>query len=332
MGVCVEFRTPIFRKGLLVTHPRAIAKQYARTWLSIDLLVVLPLALWQDGAALAFVASLKLLRCLRLFHFLSRLQKDCMLTKLLPIKVALVVMLFVHAMACGWRLAEHGGHLPVFQMGTSWTDLYVQDTYWILMTMTTVGYGDIFPTGTGGRLYAIMVMLMAPIFFGSVMSVLSHVMRSIFEDRTEGRILEAMRFMRRRRLPPELQARVEQSLRHNLVGDRQVALDPELFVRLSPTVQQELSLALLSSTALRFPLFRGAAHAFVAELAQAHTWVQCMPGDLVAEEDQLVEEIVFVVQGRLVVQFGRGSNNVLFDIDVATGQQHRRHGRQQSPD
>jgi len=40
-----------------------------------------------------------------------------------------------------------------------------------------------------------------------------------------------------------------------------------------------------------------------------------VPGDLVAEEDQLVEEIVFVVQGRLVVQFGLGSNGQEFDVD-----------------
>lgn len=188
-----------------------------------------------------------------------------------------------------------------------WPDVYVQDVYWVLMTMSTVGYGDICPVGTFSRLYAIVVMLFAPVFFGTVVSALTHITKTLFDNRIEERIVEATAFMKRRGLAPEIQRRVQDHLRYHLEREHQKALSPELFALLSPSMQKGLTLALLRGTVLQFPLFRGALHSFVAELAQVHMWVQCLPGDLVAEEGQLVQEVVFVITGRLAVQFAPSS-------------------------
>jgi len=45
-----------------------------------------------------------------------------------------------------------------------------------------------------------------------------------------------------------------------------------------------------------------ASRPFVAEIAQAHAWLKCLPTDLVVETGQLVEELVFVIQGRILMQ------------------------------
>merc|ERR1711874_907268 len=52
----------------------------------------------------------------------------------------------------------------------------------------------------------------------------------------------------------------------------------------------------------QFPLFKEAPRSFVAEIAQAHHWVQALPWDLIVERGQLVRELVFVVQGRILMQ------------------------------
>jgi len=86
-------------------------------------------------------------------------------------------------------------------------------------------------------------------------------------------------------------------------------MDQDLFAKLSPSMQRELSLALLRGSVLHFPLFRDAQHSFVLELAQAHSWVQCLTGDLVAEEGQLVQEVVFVIYGLLQTHVSTSDGN-----------------------
>merc|ERR1719188_455391 len=102
----------------------------------------------------------------------------------MPVKVFVTVMLLVHLMSCAWRLAQ--GRVA-FGSGYSldWGHLYVKDAYWVLMTMTTVGYGDIAPTHTRSRLYAIVAMLISPIFFGTIVSGVTHVTKEIFADPIE---------------------------------------------------------------------------------------------------------------------------------------------------
>ena len=74
-----------------------------------------------------------------------------------------------------------------------------------------------------------------------------------------------------------------------------------ILAKLSPALQRDLSLERLSSTMLQFPLFRGAARAFIAELAQAHSWAQCLQLDLGMEAGQLIQDLIFVIHGQLVM-------------------------------
>lgn len=175
------------------------------------------------------------------------------------------------------------------------------DVYWVQMTMTTVGYGDVLPCGPCSRMFAVFSMLVAPIFFGTIVSLLTVFSQRVFHDEADQLAHEADQLMRRRGVPADLQLRVEQDLRRRVRQERQMASAAGLLGRLSPTVQRELSLELLSRVVLRFPLFRAAPRAFVAEIAHAHAWVQCAPGDLVVEEGQVIQEVVFLVHGRLLV-------------------------------
>eukprot|EP00930_Biecheleria_cincta_P079371 TRINITY_DN67184_c0_g1_i1.p1 TRINITY_DN67184_c0_g1~~TRINITY_DN67184_c0_g1_i1.p1 ORF type:complete len:172 (+),score=29.39 TRINITY_DN67184_c0_g1_i1:352-867(+) len=58
---------------------------------------------------------------------------------------------------------------------------------------------------------------------------------------------------------------------------------------------------LLRTTLVKFPLFTCAPETFLAQLAQAHRWIEALAGDLVVEEGQIQQEMVFVVRGKLTV-------------------------------
>ena len=42
--------------------------------------------------------------------------------------------------------------------------------YWTFFTLLTVGYGDIHPTNTGERFYALMTMIMGSLMFGAIIA------------------------------------------------------------------------------------------------------------------------------------------------------------------
>lgn len=298
LDIFANLRTGFVNVDRLELRPRHIAVRYLRRGLVPDILSVWPAALMPHGGEHVLL-GLKLSRLSRLMALIAKIQKETHWKALAPLRIVIVVFLLCHILSCAWRLMLRADGS---ERAERWQELYVEDAYWVLMTMTTVGYGDISPGGTTSRLFALLSMLIAPMFFGSIVSALTHITRGLFENRTEELVAEVTAFMRERRLPTDIQQRVQRNLRNHLQKEHSKALDPKLFALLSPSMQRDFSLALVSSTVLQFPLFRGAQHSFVAELAQAHSWVECLPGDVVAEEGQLVQEVVFVILGRLAMQ------------------------------
>jgi hyperpolarization activated cyclic nucleotide-gated potassium channel 2 len=193
-----------------------------------------------------------------------------------------------------------------------WEALYIQDAYWVSMTMTTVGYGDIHPLGSSSRIYAVVAMALGTVSFGATVSALGHFTRGIFQDGVELQIADLSCFMTNRGVSTELQTRVQQNLRYQLRNQKMRMMDPALVSLLSLSTQRELSVALLGATIGRFPFFQGEQHSFLAELAQAHTCLNCLPGDLVVEAGQFIEELVFIVYGLLEVQLS--SNGFSDDV------------------
>lgn len=315
--IALNFRTGIMDRDSLVLDPWHIALWYLRSWLVVDILCALPLVVATDaGMLFPLLCALKLLRMIRLVPLCDKLQKEYGGGRFPTVlKVGGMVVWCAHVLACGWRLAltlEPGYDDKDLDAG----DAYVSDLYWVWMTTTTVGYGDIVPKVTKSRLFAIPTMMTSPVFFGAVVTGVTHLTRGLLDDANERRVSQAACYMRRRGLSQSIVRRVQHNLRNRLQREPIMRMDPELFALLSPAVQKELSLSLLSGTVLQFPLFRGARHSFVAALAQRHTWVECLIGDLVVEDGQRMDEMVFVVQGRLCVHLGRGARYPVLDLGV----------------
>jgi len=84
--------------------------------------------------------------------------------------------------ACGWHYMAlekeqtSGGETWVNELGyadKNVYDLYVASLYYVMVTMMTVGYGDIHPVTDNERIYAIATMLTGGVVFGAMISRLA---------------------------------------------------------------------------------------------------------------------------------------------------------------
>jgi len=132
------------------------------------------------------------------------------------------------------------------------------------------------------------------------LQIITHYTANVFNNQVETDVAKVSRFMARRGVSKELRREIERNLRYRFRMEQQM-LNPEIFSRFSPALQRELNMELLKDVILCFPLFKHGQLAFVAEIARAFVLVQCLPGDVIVEDGQVVQELVFIVRGHLNV-------------------------------
>ncbi len=91
--------------------------------------------------------------------------------------VVTVVAIILNVSALGFFYFEYPANPAVHSF---WDSLW-----WAISTMTTTGYGDIYPITTGGRIVAIMVMLMGLSVLGALVALIdSYVIKAYLFRRT----------------------------------------------------------------------------------------------------------------------------------------------------
>lgn len=135
--------------------------QYVTSFFGVvDLLAILPsfLSLLFPGAqALLIVRALRILRIFRILklgHYLGEAEQLRAALRASRPKIT-VFLLFVTTVA-----SIVGGLMYLFEGEASGFDSIPTGVYWAIVTMTTVGFGDIAPVTTTGRFLASLLMLL----------------------------------------------------------------------------------------------------------------------------------------------------------------------------
>lgn len=151
----------------------------------IDLLAILPfyLGLLIDLRSLRIIRLLRLLRILKLARYnmaLIRFGRAIYLAKeeLIIFMIASFILLYLAAV--GIYHFEHQAQPEVFRS-------IFDALWWAVATLTTVGYGDIYPITPGGRLFTFGVLMvglgMIAVPTGIIASSLSAIRRQLEDER-----------------------------------------------------------------------------------------------------------------------------------------------------
>ena len=136
--------------------------RYATSFFGIiDLLAILPtyLSLIFAGTHyLAVIRALRLLRVFRIFKLAHFLNESTVILRALKasrakITVFLVFILLVVMILGSVMYLIEGG-----ETDTGFTSI-PRSVYWAVVTLTTVGYGDIYPITMGGKIFTFFILL-----------------------------------------------------------------------------------------------------------------------------------------------------------------------------
>lgn len=123
----------------------------------IDLLAILPFYI-SSGVDLRSVRAFRLLRLFRAFKMLryskamSRFRRALIIAKEELILFGMVTLLLLFFSAVGIYYFENSAQPEAFSS-------IFQSMWWAVITLTTVGYGDVYPITTGGRIFTFFVLM-----------------------------------------------------------------------------------------------------------------------------------------------------------------------------
>jgi voltage-gated potassium channel len=157
---------------ILTVAPRKAAALKAH-WLDVTIIVVTAPAFGRLLASLRLVRLVRLLRLLRLTAIVTRaVQRERAATSGATFRLVALLTLVIVVLSGSVEALVDSGDFP-----STWDGIW-----WAVVTVTTVGYGDLYPKTAGGRVIAMVVML-----FGiGFLSVLTATVASCFVKHDRG--------------------------------------------------------------------------------------------------------------------------------------------------
>lgn len=218
---------------------------------------------------------------------------------------------FVHWIGCGWlTLVGIDPSLDNFSN-------YVQAMYWTSTTLTGTGYGDIVAVTNLQRVYAILVQFFGFGVLGFLIGNIADVLSK--KDPAKTQYLENMEklsnLIHYRELHPELENRIKDY--YTYLWKKRLGFDEKSFLAgLPKNLKTRVALYLKKDVVEKIPLFKGADHKFIEEIAIFLKPLILTPGDRVFEVGDEGREMYFIVKGNLLVLSKEGKRlTVLSDGD-----------------
>ncbi|RHY29591.1 hypothetical protein DYB32_005042 [Aphanomyces invadans] len=207
VDILFSFRTGLVdpTTGHVYYNQRQIVQTYLRGWFAIDLVSTVPLEfmakhLYPDVASntlqsakilrgLKLIRLLKLVRIRKIGQMISKLEEEVFANQsvLALVKILLFMLFLAHLVACVWfyvaQLSPYSWSKSMGFMANDHANVvslqYLSSLYWAIVTMTTVGYGDITPKTKTELIIAMFVMIIGVSMFGYVIGNITSLVDNI---------------------------------------------------------------------------------------------------------------------------------------------------------
>ncbi|GBG29252.1 Potassium voltage-gated channel subfamily H member 1 [Hondaea fermentalgiana] len=310
-------------KGALIVDARRLCARYVQSKaMIVDAVASFPvdwiyLAAAGSSGNLHTALALRLFKLVRVFELRVHLDRLRQVMDRLQVKqthaellrVLLVLMIFAHWLACIWvRFANVDpanswavgdctlsgtcfGDMPA-NSSTSCvrfepSALYLRGLYWVLVTLNTVGFGDVVARSDKETVFVILVMILGAAMYALLIAILASIVANLDQTATTHKRWreELQRLVAARELPQYLRDKILSYADQMWRSQRGGSL--EEVVRFIPrNLQTELLRSMDDGQLAKVSLFQGVQPVLVDSLISRLTPTTCAPGDFIFRAGQ----------------------------------------------
>ncbi|XP_066919180.1 potassium voltage-gated channel subfamily H member 2-like isoform X3 [Clytia hemisphaerica] len=326
---------------VLEKNPKKLAIHYLRTWFIIDLLAAIPFD-WimhqrsYGGNTSTLVGLLKSARLLRLFRVARRLDRYSEYGLAVLFLLMCLFTLIAHWLACIWNgisLIEEGNQNSwvhrmddilypknVTRMPTNNTlngtlsrlssnvirmtqsQRYIASMYYIVSSLTSVGFGNIAATTELEQMFSIITMLLGALMyaciFGNMVAIVQRLYSKASTFHTQmNTIREFMKFYK---IPEELRQSINNYVRREWAVTQGIDAETVLS-RFPECIQADLTYELYQNTFHSVKPFREATVSCMRAMAMKFKTMTLQAGNFVVRQGEEINRLYIVGKGSLEV-------------------------------
>jgi hypothetical protein len=227
---------------------------------------------------------------------------------------------FNHLAGCMWLFigrtySSRIEPYPDEEIGSWWDDLYgpqidagivvgrwkqyVDAVYFVMMTLTSVGYGDITPNNAEEKWFAYIMMYFTAFVYAYVIGVFADIVANRRSDRNlfDMKMRSVFEFMDHVDAPDDLKQKVKTF--YNYRYPRKTLFDEDvIYEELPPKFSTRLVLHRFERTVHHVPFFRKATDECIVAICRNFHGFTAMPGDMILDKGEHNHELIIMEYGR----------------------------------
>lgn len=263
-------------------------------WIILDAIAAIPV-LWFSTSAIATLPLVckvfGVARSMRLWRVSLVQWSDSLKLAFF----AFWVLLSAHWLACIWSTIT-----PTYE--ADGPTRYLQSAYWVIETLTTIGYGETTPVTNTKRIFALGVMLCGVAVYGYVIGNVASMLAKRDPAKTQyfEHLDQLNAFIKYRRLPLETRRRIQDYFAH--VWQERHGFDESQFLGTLPSgLRREVEMHLKQRILRQIPVFSSLPPELVEAVALSLKPDIYVPGEYICRAGEEGDRMYLLIRGCLEV-------------------------------